>query len=113
MRRQYLFFAVSILYSISCELEEHEIMFVLDSYGKIPQRETVKPLCFFCVVPLFLSHLHLYAVCQMGVFFQVFFFCCYLLFYLSRVSSVTDVLITLSLGFWSNFFLVYFLSRED
>lgn len=73
MRRQYLFFAVSILYSISCEREEHEIMFVLDSYGKIPQRETVKPLCFFCVVPLFLSHLHLYAVCQMGFFFQGFF----------------------------------------
>lgn len=57
--------AVSSLSSTFCfEIEEHEILFVLlDSYGKIPERETVKLLCFFHVFPLFLSHLHLYAVC--------------------------------------------------
>jgi len=55
--------AVSILSSTFCfEIEKHE-MFVLDSCGKIPEREIVKPLCFFHVLPLVLRHLCLYPVC--------------------------------------------------
>lgn len=56
------------------EIDEHEIEFVLLDYcGKISDGENVKPLCLFHVLSLFLSHLHLYAVCP-GVFFLIFIF---------------------------------------
>lgn len=59
--------------SVFFNIDEHEILFVpLDSCGKISERETVKPLCLFHVLPLFLSHLYLYAVCP--VFSLIFIF---------------------------------------
>lgn len=79
MRQQQLLIPV-----IFFEIDEHEILLVLlDSRGKISERETVKPLCLFHVPPLFLSLLHLYAVCT-GFFSDIYF---YFFFYYSLFKS--------------------------